>query len=160
MPRERDGFSVVELVIVVAIIMVILVIALPGLLHTTMARNQGTALSSLRTANAAEFTYKLTYTSGYSSSLAQLGPPASGSPSPAAAGLVDSALASGKKGGYSFTYTAGPPVAGTIQHYTLTANPITPGATGQTFFFTDESNKIHVNSSHPASASDALFGSE
>ena len=160
MRRQRHGFSVLELVIVVAIIMVILVIALPGLLHTTIARNQGAALSSLRIINAAEFTYKSTYTTGYSSSLAQLGPPASGNPSPAAAGLVESVLVSGKKSGYRFSYTAAPPVGGTIQHYTLTANPITPGATGQTFFFTDESNKIHVNSSHPASASDALFGAE
>ena len=158
MRRERDGFSVVELVIVVAIIMVILVIALPGLLHTTIARNQGTALASLRIINAAEFTYKSTYTTGYSSTLAQLGPPASGNPSPATAGLVDSALASGRKSGYVFTYTAAPPENGVIQRYTLTANPITPGATGQTFYFTDESNKIHVNRSHPASASDALFG--
>lgn len=158
MRAKRDGFSVVELVIVVAIIMVILVIALPGLLHTTIARNQGAALSSLRIINAAEFTYKSTYNTGYSATLAQLGPPASGNPSPSAAGLIDGALASGRRDGYAFTYTASPPVDGIIQHYMLTANPITPGATGQTFYFTDESNKIRVNSSHPASASDALFG--
>ncbi|HXJ97139.1 MAG TPA: pili assembly chaperone [Terriglobia bacterium] len=158
MRGERDGFSVIELVIVVAIIMVILVIAVPGLLHTTIARNQGAALSSLRIVNAAEFNYKSLYNKGFSSTLAELGPPASGDSSPAAAGLVDAAIASGKKSGYTFTYTAAPPVDGVIQHYTLTANPITPGATGQTFYFTDESNKIRVNSSHPASASDALFG--
>jgi len=158
MRGERGGFSVIELVIVVAIIMVILVIALPGLLRTTIARNQGTALSSLRIINAAEFNYKSLYNTGYSSTLAQLGPPASGDSGPTSAGLVDAAVASGKKSGYSFTYIAAPPVNGQIQHYTLTADPITPGATGQTFYFTDESNKIRVNSSHPASASDALFG--
>jgi type IV pilus assembly protein PilA len=158
MRGERGGFSVVELVIVVAIIMVIMVIALPGLLRTTIARNQGAALSSLRIINAAEFTYKSTYNTGYSSTLAALGPPASGNPSPAAAGLVDGALTAGRKSGYTFTYTAAAPLGGLIQHYTLTADPITPGATGQTFYFTDESNKIRVNSSHPASASDALLG--
>lgn len=160
MGAKRDGFSVIELVIVVAIIMVILVIALPGLLHTTIARNQGAALASLRIINAAEFTYKSTYNTGYSSTLAQLGPPTSGNPSPNVAGLVDAGVASGRKSGYVFTYTAAAPADGVIQHYTLTADPITPGATGQTFYFTDESNKIHVNSSHPASASDALFGAE
>src|SRR5215469_1987386 len=158
MRAERSGFSVIELVIVVAIIMVILVIALPGLLRTTIARNQGTALASLRTINAAEFTYKSLYNTGYSSTLGQLGPPASGDPTLNAAGMVDAAIASGKKSGYSFIYTAAPAVSGQIQHYTLTADPVTPGATGQTFYFTDESNKIRVNSSHRASASDTLFG--
>jgi type IV pilus assembly protein PilA len=68
--------------------------------------------------------------------------------------LIDNVLASGAKSGYSFTYTPGAVTGGVTPTYTVQANPISPGQTGQRYFFTDQSGVIRMNISRPAMSSD------
>lgn len=156
--KESQGFSLIELLIVVAIILIIAAIAIPNLLKSKMAANQASAVASLRTLNTSEITYSATYNVGFTSSLAQLGPPASGSSTSAAAGMIDSVLAAGTKSGYSFIYAASAAVNGVTSNYTINANPITPGTTGQNYYYTDATNVIRQNNSASATASDSPIG--
>lgn len=158
MRHDSNGFSLIELLIVVAIILIIAAIAIPNLLKSKIAANQSSAVASLRTINTSEVTYSSTYNQGYTSTLAQLGPPASGSSTSATAGLIDSVLSGGTKSGYTFAYTAGTAVGGSTPTYQVTATPVSVGTTGQNYYFTDDSNVIRQNSSQTASASDSPIG--
>src|SRR5271169_1617270 len=90
---DKHGFSLVELLIVVAIILVLAAIAIPNLLRSRLAANETSAVASLRVLNTAEVTFSLTYNSGFSDGLNRLGPPAPGSvASAAAADLLDPTL--------------------------------------------------------------------
>src|ERR1700733_6868886 len=97
--NKQEGFSLIELLIVVAIILIIAAIAIPNLLRSKMAANEASAVGSIRTLNTAAVPYSTPY-GGYPSVLAKLGP---ASPATSAsADLVDSVLAGGTKSGYSF----------------------------------------------------------
>ena len=157
MKKSSKGFSLIELLIVVAIILIIAAIAIPNLLRSRIAANQASAVGSLRTLNTAEITYSSTYNCGFTATLSYLAPPPASSPNPTstAAGLIDSVLASGSKSGYSFTYTPGPTdSAGHVNVYTFTAIPIS-SATGTNYYFTDQSGVIRQNSTTVASATDS-----
>jgi len=158
MRKRNQGFSLIKLLIVVAIILIIAAIAIPNLLKSKMAANQASAVASLRTLNTSEITYSSTYNQGFSSNFAQLGPPASGAATSAAAGLVDSVLAAAAKSGYNFTYTAGAAANGVTPTYTIAADPVTAGTTGQNHYFTDDSVGVRQNTSATATASDSPIG--
>jgi prepilin-type N-terminal cleavage/methylation domain len=155
MRNKQKGFSLIELLIVVAIILIIAAIAIPNLLRSRMAANEASAVGSLRTINTACVTYSTTY-GGFPNDLTELGPASGGgAASSTAADLIDSVLASGSKSGYTFTYAADDPDGnGTNDTYTVTADPITPGVTGQRYFYTDQSGVVRANPSAPASSSD------
>ncbi|HEV2176758.1 MAG TPA: DUF4190 domain-containing protein [Terriglobia bacterium] len=159
---KGDGMALAGLILgygVPVMILIIAAIAIPNLLKSKMAANQASAVASLRTLNTSEITYASTFNVGYSSSLAQLGPPASGDASSTAAGLIDSVLATGDKSGYSFIYTADlAGSSGRTNSYTIIAVPVSPGQTGQNYYFTDETNVIRQNTQSTASASDSPIG--
>jgi type IV pilus assembly protein PilA len=160
MKKTSSGFSLIELLIVVAIILIIAAIAIPNLLRSRIAANQASCVGSLRTLNTAEITYSSTYNTGYSGTLSDLGAPAAGSqPTSTAAGLIDSVLAAGIKSGYSLAYVAGAAdTAGNIDTYTINGNPVVQGTTGQNYYFTDQSNVIRFNTAAAASATDSPIG--
>src|SRR5712692_8744180 len=148
MRNKQKGFSLIELLIVVAIILIIAAISIPNLLHAKMSANEASAVGSLRALTTACMAYDMPY-GGYPPALSNLGP---GNPATSAtADLIDSVLASGSKSGYRFTYTAGAKDAnGNVLSYTINADPIAVGTTGQRQVFTDETGVIRVNSGGPA----------
>lgn len=154
--RRQRGFSVVELVILVAVLLVIAAIAIPNLSHSKLSTNESSAVGSLRTLNSSCASYSMLY-GGYPKSLSNLGP---GNPAHStSASLIDSVLASGTKDGYIFTYTAGATgVTGNVLSYSITANPITPGSSGQRGLFTDQSGVIRANRGGAADASSTPIG--
>jgi prepilin-type N-terminal cleavage/methylation domain-containing protein len=101
--RRTKGFSLIELLVVVAIILTIAVIAIPSLLRSRIAANEAAAVASIRTLTTAEHAYAETFPDlGYTCNVGDLGPPASGQPiSSTAGGIIDSVLASGVKQGYT-----------------------------------------------------------
>jgi prepilin-type N-terminal cleavage/methylation domain-containing protein len=167
MRKCSRGFSLIELLIVVAIILVIAAIAIPNLLRSRIAANQASAVGSLRTINTAEVTYATTYNTGFSATLGDLGPPAAGStPVATAAGIIDEILSGtaggvgaaatkSAKSGYQFTYSAGTPSAGWINVYSIVATPVSLGTTGTNFYYTDQSGVIRQNSTTVAGSTDS-----
>jgi prepilin-type N-terminal cleavage/methylation domain-containing protein len=141
--NRQKGFSLIELLIVVAIILIIAAIAIPNLIRSKMAANEASAVATLRTYNTSIVAYSTTYQTDPATNLSQLGPAAT--PSSTAADLVDSLLGSATpvKSGYSFTYSAGTPANGVVSQYSIVAVP-TSTSTGQRKFFTDQSGVIRA----------------
>lgn len=136
--RRRRGFSLIELLIVIAIILIIITVAVPKFQKAQMfARDMG-AQKAIQTIHQMEVQYQSQY-GRYANSLAELGPPASGAASPAAADLIDGTLAGGVKSGYKYTLT------GANGGYVIIAIPETFGTSGSRTFYSDQTMTIHYN---------------
>lgn len=146
MRRKQSGFSLIELLIVVAIILIMTAIAVPNYLRSRLVANESSAAQSLRTINTAAVTYASTYSAaGYPPNLAALGGAAPCTATPASACLLDQVLSAGTKAGYAFVYTGdgNTPSAS----YALSATPISLGISGQRMFCTDATSVIRYDPS-------------
>src|SRR3984957_19076288 len=154
MKKQEKGFSLIELLIVVAIILIIAAIAIPNLLRSRMAANEASAVGSIRTMNTAAISYSSTYGNGFPTLLTQIGTTGTAAVSCNNAELLDSVVTSGSKSGYTFAILAGNGLgakptgcsaAGSTDGYGATAVPQTVGTTGQRSFCSDASGVIRYD---------------
>lgn len=152
MMNSEEGFSLIELLVVIGIILVVSAIAIPNLLRSKMNANEASAVAVLRTIATANATYSSTYHVGFAGGLTALGPPAAGAAtSSAAADLIDSTLGvdPSTKSGYRFTYLPIniPTSATPNPRYSVVATPLSAGSSGRATFCMDQTNKVGKDTS-------------
>lgn len=161
--RRQKGFSLIELMIAVGIILILAAIAIPNLLRARISANEASAVSSVRTINSAMITYSLSYPAiGYASTLNVLGSTPC-HPDATTPCLIDGLLAAGTKSGYTFTATGsgGPPAT----KYYVTAVPVSLNRTGINSYCSSEDAAIRSDptgalpGSEPSCQSLAVLGS-
>jgi type IV pilus assembly protein PilA len=151
----QRGFSLIELLVVVAIILIIAAIAIPSLLNSRIAANEAAAAVTVRTITTAAMTYSSTYGNGFPPTLDTLGGPPAGPATCNQAILLDQIItvAPNQKSGFAFAYTAvGPPVTAPVgcglpgsDAYLVTGTPVTENLTGIRSFCSDEPGTIHYD---------------
>ena len=142
--RLESGFSLIELLIVIAIILIILAMALPKLNKARMQAFETGAIKAITTIHTAQAQYYSQF-GKYASSLNELGPPKSGAANASASDLIGGDLAAGEKGGYKYDLQVTP------TGYTVNANPTAFGNSGSRTFYSDQSLTIRQNfSAEPA----------
>jgi type IV pilus assembly protein PilA len=148
--RQQQGFSLIELLIVVAIILIIVSMAIPGFRQNKMSVNEASAVASLKAIQQAQISYQLNYpTKGYAENLASLGSGnlngAACTPAPVNACILDSNLSSGSKNGYKFQVQGGNPINGANTTYGAGAAPERYNSSGVRLFCTTEDNLIRFD---------------
>jgi type IV pilus assembly protein PilA len=149
--RQPNGFTLMELLIVISIILILMLVAIPTAGKIRKHANELSAQKSIQTIEQAQSMYESTYpTSGYACSLTALGGDANaGPPSPTAAGVINGELATGIKSGYIFNITNCSKVnvnnGDRITGYTITAVPATPGKTGDRGFCLDSGGAMKAD---------------
>jgi prepilin-type N-terminal cleavage/methylation domain-containing protein len=136
--RRRRGFSLIELLIVIAIILIIMTFVGSKMQSALRFTKETAALASIRTIHQAQVQYSSQY-NRFANTLTELGPPATGTSSAAAADIIGSDLAAGEKNGYKFTMT------GNSGGYQIVAVPVTFGTTGSRTFYSDETMVVRQN---------------
>ena len=140
MRKHDKGFSLVELLIVVGIILIIAAIAIPNLLKSKMAANEASASQSIRTITTGETTYSAMCPSiGYSATLVELN---TGAVCAGAQNIIDNVTSSGTKSGYLFTFNSVVDAIGIRSSFTIIATPGVVGVTGQRGFGSDQTALI------------------
>ena len=143
MNKKQKGFSLIELLIVVAIILIIAAIAIPNLLRAQMAAHESSAVGTVRTLVTSEVTYQSTWNIGYAATLADLGGALPCTASSTQSCLIDPLIAAGgPKSGYFDAALGGTPANGVISTFGVSAYPVTPGSTGTNTFCSDESGVV------------------
>jgi prepilin-type N-terminal cleavage/methylation domain-containing protein len=153
--KKQKGFSLIELLIVVAIILIIAAIAIPNLLKSRMAANESSAVGSERTLNTAEVTYAASCPNvGFSATIVELN---TGAVCAGGTGIIDNVLSTGIKSGYTFNYTVAA-TSGINTTYSTNAVPLNVGVTGQRGFYSDQTGVIRYTlaGTVPTAASSAL----
>jgi type IV pilus assembly protein PilA len=150
--KQPNGFTLMELLIVIAIILILMLMAIPTIGSLQKKGYETSAINSVQTVTKAEIQYQSSYpANGFACSLPALGgDPNSGPPTPAAAQILQGDLTSGYKSGYIFTITCNNKVTinGTDRSngYTITAVPQTVGKTGDRGFCSDQFGSIKYDS--------------
>jgi type IV pilus assembly protein PilA len=144
--NKQKGFSLIELLIVVSIILIISAIAIPSYLRSRMQANEASAVGSVRMINTSAVTYSSTYVNvGFPVNMADMGGANPCSATSTTACILEDTIALGTKSGYSFLWTgdgAIPSVA-----YSLTGTPLVVGGSGQRMFCTDQTGVIRYDPS-------------
>lgn len=154
MRRQQHGFSLIELLIVVAIILIVTAIAIPNFVRAKISANEASAVTSMHAITTAEIGYSSAYPLiGFSALLADLGPGPGGTCIPTAACFLDPALATGTKSGYLFTYVQDASSTPSLG-FTLNGDPVSRGLTGQMSYYADQNNVIHYNPTAVAGPTD------
>jgi type IV pilus assembly protein PilA len=148
--RDDAGFTLVELLIVMSVILIIITLAIPSYEHVHIKANETSAIASVRMLNSMETEYNSSYPShGFACSLATLGGKQNSAGTAEAAGLIPDDLASGSKAGYNFTISncAKNTVNNVDQYnsYQITATPVNVGKTGNRTFCSDETGQIRFD---------------
>jgi type IV pilus assembly protein PilA len=144
--RRTKGFSLIELLIVVAIILIIAAIAIPSFLHSRMAANESVAAAAIRTLNTAQISYNSAYpTVGFAGSLAALGGTSCTPPSSTSSCLIDTALAGGLRSGYTFTLTNVTGTPNPNSSYNFIAAPVLSNYSGVRYFCSYEDGVVRFS---------------
>jgi type IV pilus assembly protein PilA len=151
--KKQKGFSLIELLIVVAIILIIAAIAIPNLIKSKMAANEASAVGSVRTINTSEVAFSSACPSiGFTANIGDFASTAT--TCQGASGLLDPQLVTGTKSGYTFALggASGSPVV----TYTVTANPLS-SSSGTRYFFSDQTGVIRYNVAAAATATSSAL---